>query len=58
MSKKEQYRITITLSKDLYLQLDERAKKEERKLANLGLYLLKLGLEYEKQQSSQGEVES
>jgi hypothetical protein len=44
----KQWRITVTVDKDLYLQLEERAKREARTLASLGKYLLLKGLEGEK----------
>ena len=52
MSRK-QYRIAISLSKELFEQLEERAKKEVRTPGNLGLYLLLLGLEHEQDKISQ-----
>lgn len=54
----KQYRITITLSKELYLELEERAKKEVRSIGNLGLYLLLLGIEADKKQNAQSEGET
>lgn len=42
-----QWKVGITLGKELYSQLEERSKKEERTMANLCLYLLKKGLESE-----------
>lgn len=45
----KQWRITVTVDKELYLQLEERAKKEARTLASLGKYLLFKGLESEEQ---------
>lgn len=50
MSK--QWRITVTVDKELYLQLEERAKQEARTLASLGKYLLLKGIENENQQSA------
>lgn len=47
---RKQWTITITLNKELYLELEERSKNEERTKSNLALYLLKKGLESEKQQ--------
>lgn len=46
MSKK-QWRISITIDKELYEQLEERAEKEARTLASLGKYLLLKGIETE-----------
>lgn len=46
---RRQWTITITLDKELYLELEERSKKEERPKSNLALYLLKKGLESESQ---------
>ena len=46
MSKK-QWRISITIDKELYEQLEERAEKEARTLASLGRYLLLKGIETE-----------
>lgn len=45
----KQWKATVTLGKELYLELEERSKKEERSVANLCLYLLKKGLESEQQ---------
>ncbi|MBE9217015.1 ribbon-helix-helix protein, CopG family [Plectonema cf. radiosum LEGE 06105] len=46
MSKK-QWRISITIDKELYEQLEERAEREARTLASLGKYLLLKGIEAE-----------
>ena len=46
----KQRKVTITLDKELYLEIEERSKNEERTKANLCLYLLKKGVESEKQQ--------
>lgn len=42
-------KVTITLDAELYAEIEERSKKEERPKANLCLYLLKKGLESEQQ---------
>lgn len=51
--RQKQHRISISVSKELFEQLEERAKKEVRTPGNLGLYLLLLGLEYEKVKNSE-----
>lgn len=44
----KQWRIAITVDKELYQILEARAEKEARTLASLGKYLLLKGLEAEK----------
>lgn len=53
MTRAKQYRIGISVSKELYEELESRAKNEVRTFGNLGLYLLLLGLEYEQVKQSQ-----
>jgi hypothetical protein len=48
----KQWRIAITVDKDLYEFLENRANKEARTLASLGKYLLLKGLEAEKTETS------
>ena len=45
----KQRKVTVTLDAELYAEIEERSKKEERTKANLCLYLLKKGLESESQ---------
>lgn len=52
MMSKKQWRISITIDKELYMQLEERAEKEARTLASLGKYLLLKGIETEKNNES------
>ena len=48
----KQWRIAITVDKELYELLENRANKEARTLASLGKYLLLKGLEAEKIEAS------
>ncbi len=50
--KARQWKVTITLSQEMYEQLQARADKEARTLASLGKYLLLKGLEAEKTETS------
>ena len=47
-----QWKIAITIDKDLYLELEERAKKEARTLSNLGKYFFLKGLQAEKDEQN------
>lgn len=47
MIKPKQWKITVTVDENLYKQLEDRAKKEERSLANLVKYLFLKGLSTE-----------
>ena len=46
--KVRQWKVTITLSQEMYEELQARAEKEARTLASLGKYLMLKGLEAEK----------
>ncbi len=50
--KVRQWKVTITLSQEMYEDLQARAEKEARTLASLGKYLLLKGLEAEKIETS------